>query len=437
MTALATRARTVTGAHALTSASGARPGAHALTSASGACIQPRTFETRRQVRGAAPQAISLAGIRDRVAHQTRHQDPRDLERTPSQLCLEWDAQINRATLRVLGGTPDWMAGDSWLQSSTAFDGLDDFDATERLVFTRTGLRAYVREVYGGHAMGLLDRLVAASRDGGAKVATMAGALLSRKLNDRVLQLRTVLTRDPVSGGIVRAVRGVFRGYTSYDDLAFLNDLIDCPDTRSLPVLQYRRGDDGMQVRFSLDPIAEVTAKGPTEPTPIVDAWNSETGRASTSLQSGIWKLVCLNGMMGLVPGAIWRWRHAGNVQRVRDGVPQAVAEIRNVATGLVDAYNDAVDVAIDDAFAWMRAALADEKVGGDTIDAFGAALNHETTTPGRMLASTVDAMTWVAQHEIDQFRQREIEEMAVRVMARGLDEARRSSDGRLRAPLAA
>jgi hypothetical protein len=85
----------------------------------------------------------------------------------------------------------------------------------------------------------------------------------------------------------------------------------------------------------------------------------------------------------------------------------------------------------------MRAALADEKVGGDTIDAFGAALNHETTTPGRMLASTVDAMTWVAQHEIDQFRQREIEEMAVRVMARGLDEARRSSDGRLRAPLAA
>jgi hypothetical protein len=425
-----------------------RASSAALRSASGACIQPRVFETFGQIRGKAPEGIPLSWIRDRVEQQTRLQDPRDIERTPSQLRLEWDPQINRATLQILGGSPGWMADDRMLHDSSAFGGLASngtpnaapYAATDHLVFTRHGLRAYVREVFGGHAMGLLDRMVGASAKGGAAVSTMAAALLARPLDERVLRLRTVRTRDPVSGGVVRAVRGVFRGYTPYDDLQFLTDLLECPDTRDLPVLDYRRADDGLRVRFSFDPLGQL-AREPNAPSGIVDALNSETGGgrpAATVLQGGIFKLICLNGMMGYAPGATWRWNHSGNVERVRNGVPQAVAELRNAATGLVNRYNQAVDVQIDNAFAWLQSALVDEAVNDETVEAFGAALDHETTTPGRMLASTIDAMTWVAHEQADMFRQREIEMIAARVMDRGLDEASRPGfAGSLRAPIAA
>lgn len=413
----------------------------ALRSASDACIHPRTFERRRQTPGKAIEPLHLEGIRDRLAKQVALQDPRDIVRTPSQMRLEWHPEINRATLGILGGPPRWMAEDRMLAEGGAFADVDGLDPTERLVFTRHGLRRYLAEVYGGHARPLLDRLVKATDDrkAGATVANMAGALLSHGLDKQPLQLRTVRTRDPVSGGIVRAVRGVFRSYTAFDDLDYVQALLDSSATRDLPVLAYRRGDDGMRLKFALDPIDRVDLNTPIT---TIDAWNSESGGgrpASTVLQGGVWKLICTNGMATTERGAVFRWVHSGNRRRVADGVPQAVAEIRTKADGLVERYRAAVEVQIDDAWRWLQGALdgLGASVNDETSEAIERAISHETATPGRMLASTVDAVSWVAHEQADQFRQRELEELSVRIMARGLDEASRSPDGRLHAPRAA
>ena len=55
------------------------------------------------------------------------------------------------------------------------------------------------------------------------------------------------------------------------------------------------------------------------------------------------------------------------------------------------------------------------------------ALDHETTTPGRLLASTIDAVTLIAQ-DLDLFGQAEMEKVGARLMTRGLSQAR---DGRI------
>jgi hypothetical protein len=50
------------------------------------------------------------------------------------------------------------------------------------------------------------------------------------------------------------------------------------------------------------------------------------------------------------------------------------------------------------------------------------ALDHETTTPGKLLASTIDAITLVAQDH-DLFGQAELEAVGARLLHRGLEQA--------------
>ena len=97
---------------------------------------------------------------------------------------------------------------------------------------------------------------------------------------------------------------------------------------------------------------------------------------------------------------------------------------------MVAAYNQALDVAIDDAFAYLARELKREKLTKEQIKAAQEALNHETTTPGGCLASAVDATTLIAQN-YDIHTQSEIERAAARMMRRGQAEALRT-DGRIR-----
>ena len=293
------------------------------------------------------------------------------------------------------------------------------------------MKSYLSKILPNRGAGFLDALVGAQVNGGAKLATMNAALLSRPL-DKPVQLRTVRTKDPSTGKVVRAVRAVFLDYTAFDDLAYLNALLDSTATRDLPVLSYRRGDDGMRVRFALAPVDGIEVN---QAIPIMEAWNSETGRCSVKMNGGAWKLVCLNGMSTFEKGAVYRWIHRGRASRITDGVPQAVSEIRNKATGLVERYNEAVDVAIDNAAAWLASVL-DGHASQSTVDAAVGAMDHATATPGRMLASTVDAITWIAQQETDGFRQHELEGLAVHVMDAGLTQAARFDDRVIRAPVA-
>ncbi len=94
----------------------------ALIRPSAACIMPRTFEDKRQdlktIAETGIVSFSLEAIRDRCKRQSECQAPRDLVRTVSQLSLRWNANLNRATLHVLGGFPDWVD-----VNQTKFEGI--------------------------------------------------------------------------------------------------------------------------------------------------------------------------------------------------------------------------------------------------------------------------------------------------------------------------
>lgn len=81
----------------------------------------------------------------------------------------------------------------------------------------------------------------------------------------------------------------------------------------------------------------------------LDIGNGETLTRSVSVCPSTYRLICTNGMRAWSTGAVKRWSHVGNPERLRqaftDAVPVALAEAR----GLRDAMRTAVDRLVDDA----------------------------------------------------------------------------------------
>jgi len=97
-------------------------------------------------------------------------------------------------------------------------------------------------------------------------------------------------------------------------------------------------------------------------------------------------------------------------------------EMATASSGVLDAYAKALNTSIDDAFAFMENAMRGTATTPFIARAI-AALDHETTTPGRNLASVVDAITLEAQGE-ELFTQADMEALAADVLRRGLSQAR-------------
>ena len=123
------------------------------------------------------------------------------------------------------------------------------------------------------------------------------------------------------------------------------------------------------------------------------------------------------------PDNRWTWRHTGNVQRIIDGLPGAITEIKMKTTGMAEQYAASLDTAIDDAHAFMVDIFADI-LTGTQIERASVALDDPSTArsaSGRpLLASVVDAVTLAAQSEIDLFRQQQMEGSAFEALRVGL-----------------
>lgn len=153
---------------------------------------------------------------------------------------------------------------------------------------------------------------------------------------------------------------------------------------------------------------------------MIEAWNSEVARRRVGLRGGMWKLVCTNGMGHWNSQTEYNWIHRGNADRIRSGVQNAFTNLITSATGVVDAYKEALDVGIENAFHWMEQELGLIKSVPDRITkAAQAGLSDPTTTPGGSLASVVDAVTLIAQNESDMFTQYEVERAAAKLLIKG------------------
>jgi len=368
---------------------------------------PRLVPTRTLFKqGCKPgevQTTRLEAVRDLLKKQRDLQEPKDMDRSFSQMHLSYqEGRVTAQMLSQAGLDPEVMLvhDNAYRQMST------------NLLPARFGAGLLAQSAMG---------------ETGEKLSTMSWALWSAQ-NTTPRMFRTVKTRDQ-DGSVRRVIRSQHsQGYAVYDNYQFVQELLDnAPELAEMPVLDFRVTDTGMRLRFSTDGSENFELR---KPVPIIEAWNSEAGRRRTVLNAGMWMLICTNGMQSWDSKSEFAWRHFGDTSRISDGVASAISEIQTSASGVVDAYNSALDIAIDDAFGFMERELKREGLTKDQIGKAQKALDHEWTTPGGVLASAVDATTLIAQ-EFDMFQQNTIERAAARMLRSGRREAL-ANGGRIR-----
>jgi hypothetical protein len=341
----------------------------------------------------------LEAVRDTLRKRRAAQDPIDIERSVHSLHVRFGDGAHRATGQFL-----------------KVHGLG-----EPLAFTEDGLRQFVNDATpAGWKMQTFDSLIAADGDKGRKLADVNLALLTRD-DHRIRMFRTIRMRDPHTGGVVRAIRAnVSQGYATFDNLEFVEAMLASADMRNLPVLSHHETDRHFRLRFALAPIERIELN---KPVPMVEAWNSETAHRSYGFSWGTWKLVCTNGMTHYSRDAEYRWRHVGDNTKFAARIDNALTEMRTRTSGVLAQYDNALDVAIDNAYAWIEETLGG-RLTAEQVTRSQAALQDPTTTPGGLLASVVDAVTLAAQAEIDLHAQAEMERVGHWAMQRGLSAAK-------------
>ncbi|MAH47433.1 hypothetical protein CMI37_16535 [Candidatus Pacearchaeota archaeon] len=382
-------------------------------------LLPFTIKDRTLVsRGSKPGATStfhLEEVRDYLTKLTELQDPEDHDRSLDQLHVDFSEGHMHA--RFL-----------------ARDGIEDL----KMLVTDNGASQLARDVLPSRFFSGLKQLAQLDPAGG-KLATMAWAKFSQ-LRDKPRMVRTVNMQ--AAGGIRRVIRSCHsQGYAPYSNLQFVQDMLDhAGDFAELPILDWRVTDSVMRLRFAaIDAPLAVLRNWDAgallnEPVPMVECWNSEVGRRRVGLRGGMWRLVCTNGMGHWDDGKEWNWIHRGDAARIQAGVRSAFKDLLTTANGVVDAYKDALEVEIDDAFAWME----DELKRGGAPNRFAVeaqkGLTHPSTTAGGRLASVVDAITLAAQDEKDLVQQYAMERTAATILRRGLSQSLKN-DGRILAPV--
>jgi len=365
--------------------------------------------------GAKPGDLTtlvLSDVRDHLQRERTFADPRWIRRLPAHVRVGFGDGSRRAGMREVSS----VGG--------------ELSYGELHTFTDHGLKSLARHVLPAHGLKTINALCETGA-AGAKVADLAWNQIATA-SPKPVELRTWNVMDPTTGRKVRAVRAAFTKYGEVDNLELVDELMDFDDLSSLPVLAYTKTDTAMRIRFALDPIDQFELGRPIR---MVEAWNSEVGCRSVGLCGGLWWGKCTNGMASWEADNRWSWRHTGNVQRIRDGLPGAITEIKLKATGLAEQYEQSLSAAIDDAHGFMVDIFADT-LTGEQIERASVALTDPTTarhSTGRpLLASVIDAVTLAAQAEIDLFRQQQMEGGAMQALRVGIQRANDPTDSSVR-----
>ena len=365
---------------------------------------PFTVGERQLVRkGAKPGQLTtlhLEEVRDYLRLLADKQEPLDIERSLDQLHV--------------GFINGHMAG----QLLTP-NGVDP----EKYVFSTNGASQMAKEVLpNGFFKGLREQ--AQFNEQGAKLATVNWAFFAAQYAKPRL-VRTVKTRC-ADGEVRRMIRSCHsQGYGVYGNLQFVQDILDnAGEFRDLPVADFRVTDSVMRLRF-LE--GEVTLDAPVA---MYEAWNSEVGRRRVGLRGGMWQLDCTNGMGHWNEKTEYNWIHRGDPERIQNGVQDAFTNLRTSASGVVNAYKEAVDVRIDDAFQWLEEQMQRRGASAARVESAKQGMTDPTSAPGLTLASAVDGITLIAQKETDLLEQYDLERMAADLLNRSLNKAR-SNGGRL------
>ena len=351
-----------------------------------------------------------------------------LQATLGELIDQLDPQdevrpINQGAIRYADGKAAWCfrtQDGGWSTPTT---------------LTHRAYRQLAAKVLGPHGLDFVERQ-RASGDTGMKMATVNWLERIGHTESRGL-FRTM----KFPGQRFRTIRGVLsgssRGFTTnLDNIDVVNLLADSPEFRALPIIDWRVTPDTMRIRGLLNPEAgkHFDANGRATnsdlvsariPVPMWQIWNGEVGNKAVTFTDGTFTFACLNGMGSWGSDSFTqRWTHTGGNERgekIQGALGDAIRSARVTASGLVEGFKAATQVAVSDAFTlldqWGR---KEGHITAKQARRAATAVNDESSYPGRNLAAVISGITLAAQDESDMEQQRGMEVFAARLMDKGL-----------------
>jgi hypothetical protein len=273
-----------------------------------------------------------------------------------------------------------------------------------------------------------------SRHKGSQLAALNfNWFVSNYAPKRRVKLRTILTKNQ-RGQVERVVRAVVTpSYTAFDELDYLNLMLD--SERSLgtqPVIKFRQGDSGMYLRILDGEHPETFELGTIFKTR--NFWNSPVTKARVGHGYGGIKGICTNGMVSHHTESELKLYHKGDADEIRRSLVNHSEEARAIRNGLLEDYSHAMDTEIDNASAWMESVMKSFRQTETSIDSVRRGMRHETSNPVGTLAGVYDGITLIAQDKVDLFEQQKLEVLASKILEKGLNTAKNSPGGVIRAP---
>jgi hypothetical protein len=311
-------------------------------------IETRTLADKTYTNPADSDYLMLAAVEKYLTDLQRLQDPKDINIQPSRFFVDLPHR-------------EYMTGQATNNTQET-----------PLLFTSHGAKLLANLVLPGHFFKGLRQLSAMDQSGG-EIATKAFQKFASALNGKRVMIRTIRTRHPEDHTrVVRAIRSCHSTkYAAYSNLQFVQDLrhsLDDKGFKNLPVLSWMLTDERMRVRFCAmdDPHSAIAAAvGGTgnhpflagEPMPMFEVHNSEVGMRRIVVRAGVFladKDVFI-GAYGL--GAEANWTHRGNIGRIRNQLSGTVEDIIQEAEDVCEAYRQAGEIEIEDAYAFLNAEI--------------------------------------------------------------------------------
>lgn len=370
-------------------------------------IAPRTLLHVGARKPNETNVTSLDEVRANLEAMVQRQDPMDLTVTLSEVSL--------------------MVQDGMILADVPGVGL--------LGMTRTGLRGAMMAAFNGSGIQYgqwrvrTEHLLSLGLEQMAAILPIEWHLLTAG-SDKLVNFRTVMTKDPRVNAVTRVIRAVTSsgGYTPIDDLALIDAVSKAGgDLSRACVPAYRHTDDWSSLRILPRGLPATTGT----PVPMIELRNSETGCGSVQIEGGSYILRCTNGLFTTENKGIVRFNHTGNMQRIVDGIAGASAALLRQAEGVTEEYLYARTVKVKDQTLWLTQQMDKLREKGLRERTAKAALDlmgQHTDSAENTLGYCVDALTLAAQQEEDIDARRDTEWLAGFMMEHALHSVRKARE---------
>ena len=296
--------------------------------------------------------------------------------------------------------------------------------SDPFAFTRRGFVDLVSWMLPPGAIRTLDHLMQQDERG----RLVASAVINKCVRDGDRKPKNVRLYDRYDPecqheGIYPTIRAIVSdSYGAYSDVEFIEALMMEVGDENLPVLSYTVTDKTTRVRMALEPMDGPPQLG--KPIGMLEISNSPVRGKAVTGKAGLWTLKCANGASGWSKELKRSWNHLGDMNRVREQLPDAIDAFRANISGALEQYDLAVNVQIEDSMLWLDQQLRGE-ISDKVLEEAQRNLHNPTASmaPMKSVARVFDALTYTAQTFREPATAEQVEQVGIRMLKRGLAES--------------